>query len=88
MTERTRSENGSLIENAAKFPSGLSTIVDTLHRDGLLFGVYSSAGRFTCGGYPGSLGYETTDAEWWSSLGADYLKYDNCITRDCPEHRS
>jgi len=78
MTERTRSENGSLIENAAKFPSGLATIVDTLHRDGLLFGVYSSAGRFTCGGYPGSLGYETIDAEWWSSLGADYLKYDNC----------
>lgn len=78
MTERNRSENGSLIENAAKFPSGLATIVDTLHSDGLYFGVYSSAGRFTCGGYPGSLGYETIDAEWWSSLGADYLKYDNC----------
>lgn len=78
MTERNRSENGSLIENAAKFPSGLASIVDTLHRDGLYFGVYSSAGRFTCGGYPGSLGYETADAAWWSGLGADYLKYDNC----------
>lgn len=78
MTERNRSENGSLIENAAKFPSGLAAIVDTLHGDGLYFGVYSSSGRFTCGGYPGSLGYETTDAEWWASFGADYLKYDNC----------
>jgi alpha-galactosidase len=24
------------------------------------------------------LGYEKADADWWSSLGADYLKYDNC----------
>ena len=78
MTELNRSANGSLIENASKFPSGLASIADTLHSDGLYFGVYSSAGRFTCGGYPGSLGHETADAAWWSSQGADYLKYDNC----------
>lgn len=78
MTERTRSANGSLVQNEAKFPSGLASIADRLHAAGLLFGVYSSAGRFTCGGYPGSLGYETADAQWWASLGADYLKYDNC----------
>ena len=30
------------------------------------------------GGYPGSLGHETEDAAFWASLGADYLKYDNC----------
>jgi alpha-galactosidase len=44
MTERQRAENGSLIANAEKFPSGLGTLVDELHSDGLLFGVYSSAG--------------------------------------------
>ncbi|KAJ9605104.1 hypothetical protein H2200_010494 [Cladophialophora chaetospira] len=88
MTERNRSSNGTLIENASKFPSGLRSIADQLHNDGLEFGVYSSAGKFTwsliprfgdfSGGYPGSLGYETQDAQWWASLGADYLKYDNC----------
>lgn len=79
MTEKNRSSNGSLIENSSKFPSGLKSLVDrSLHSQGLQFGVYSSAGRFTCGGYPGSLGYEPADANWWASLGADYLKYDNC----------
>ena len=79
MTERNRSSNGSLVENASKFPNGLKNLVDsTLHSQGLLFGVYSSAGRYTCGGYAASLGYEQVDAAWWASLGADYLKYDNC----------
>lgn len=94
MTELNRSTNGSLIENKSKFPSGLASIVsESLHSQGLLFGVYSSAGRFTCGGYPGSLGHETQDAAWWASLGADYVKYDNCYnegnsgTPQISEHR-
>ena len=78
MTELNRSSNGSLIENHAKFPSGLRNLSDFLHSLGLQYGVYSSAGHFTCGGYPGGLGYETQDAAWWAGLGADYLKYDNC----------
>ncbi|KIX96119.1 uncharacterized protein Z520_08374 [Fonsecaea multimorphosa CBS 102226] len=78
MTELNRSANGTLIGNAAKFPSGLQSIANQLHGYGLYFGVYSSAGKYTCGGYPGSLGYETQDATWWASMGADYLKYDNC----------
>ncbi|OQU95726.1 hypothetical protein CLAIMM_01902 [Cladophialophora immunda] len=78
MTELNRSANGTLIANAAKFPSGLQSIANQLHDYGLYFGVYSSAGKYTCGGYPGSLGYETQDAAWWASMGADYLKYDNC----------
>ena len=78
MTELNRSSNGTLIANAGKFPSGLRSIADQLHGYGLLFGVYSSGGKYTCGGYPGSLGYEAQDAAWWASIGADYLKYDNC----------
>lgn len=79
MTEQNRSSNGSLVENAEKFPGGLSNLVESaLHSQGLLFGVYSSAGRFTCGGYSASLGHEQADAAWWASRGADYLKYDNC----------
>ena len=78
MTERERAANGSLVENASKFPSGLSALSDELHDLGLQYGVYSSAGRYTRGGYPGSLGHESDDAQWWADHGADYLKYDNC----------
>ena len=35
----------------------------TLIRMVLLFGVYSDAGYYTCAGRPGSLGYETIDAD-------------------------
>lgn len=79
MSLRTRAPNGSQVENTSKFPSGLRTLSDSLHDLSLKYGVYSSAGAYTCGSYPGSLSHETTDAEWWASLGADYLKYDNCF---------
>ncbi|KAH9937505.1 glycoside hydrolase superfamily [Fomitopsis serialis] len=42
------------------------------------FGIYSSAGMYTCGGKFGSLGYETIDAQTYAEWGVDYLKYDNC----------
>jgi hypothetical protein len=41
--------------------------------------MYSSAGVFTCGRYPGSLGNEQKDADVFASWGVDYLKYDNCF---------
>jgi len=44
----------------------------------LKFGIYSSAGTLTCGGYPGGLGHEVDDANDYASWGVDYLKYDNC----------
>ncbi len=37
------------------------------------------AGFKTCGGRPGSLHYETTDAKTYASWSVDYLKYDNCF---------
>jgi Alpha galactosidase A len=39
------------------------------------FGMYSDAGEYTCGGYAGSLGYETIDANAFASWRVDYLKY-------------
>jgi hypothetical protein len=36
------------------------------------------AGYKTCGGRPGSLGYEKKDADTYASWGVDFLKYDNC----------
>ncbi len=65
------------IEANEKFPD-MKALGDWLHSNGLKFGIYSSPGDFTCGGYPGSLDHERQDAEVWNSWGVDYLKYDWC----------
>ena len=65
------------IEANAKFPS-MKGMIDWLHERGLKFGIYSSPGETTCGGYLGSLGHEKQDAEVWNKWGVDYLKYDWC----------
>lgn len=49
-----------------------------LKQRGFNFGIYSDAGNLTCGGYPGSLGYEELDAQTFASWGIDYLKLDGC----------
>jgi len=38
----------------------------------------TDAGFKTCAGRPGSLHYETKDANTYASWNVDYLKYDNC----------
>ena len=45
------------------FPDGIKPLVDYAHSKGLYFGLYSSAGFYTCQGRPGSLGYEEQDAK-------------------------
>ncbi|KAF2001676.1 glycoside hydrolase family 27 protein [Amniculicola lignicola CBS 123094] len=76
-----RNSSGYLVADYVKFPSGMASIADRLHSMGYKFGMYSSAGVFTCGKYPGSLGYEQKDADLWASWGVDYLKYDNCFNQ-------
>lgn len=39
-------------------------------------------GNLTCGGYPGSLGYEEIDAQTFASWGIDYLKLDGCYVSE------
>ena len=65
------------IEANEKFPD-MKALGDWLHSNGLKFGIYSSPGDHTCGGYLGSLDHEKQDAEVWNSWGVDYLKYDWC----------
>ncbi|KAJ6442209.1 alpha-galactosidase [Purpureocillium lavendulum] len=73
-----RGDDGYLVPDTAKFPEGMGAVADKLHKEGFLFGMYSSAGEMTCARYAGSLDYETQDAESFASWGVDYLKYDNC----------
>ena len=77
-----RNSSGNLKANATKFPSGMAGVADQLHDMGLKFGMYSSAGTFTCARYAGSLGHEEIDAKTFASWGVDYLKYDNCRSSD------
>lgn len=71
-----RNADGTIGTNE-KFPD-MKELGDWLHSHGLKFGIYSSPGRLTCGGYLGSLGYELQDAQTYNQWGVDYLKYDWC----------
>jgi alpha-galactosidase len=69
---------GAPLADPVKFPNGIKHLSDKVHDLGLKFGIYSSAGIYTCGGRFGSLDYEEIDAKSYASWGVDYLKYDNC----------
>lgn len=75
---RERDENGNLVADPKKFPSGMKALADYIHSKGLKFGMYSCAGTQTCAGYPGSFNHEFQDAKTFASWGVDYLKYDYC----------
>ena len=75
----TRDAQGVLHPNA-KFPD-MKALADYVHSKGLKFGIYSSPGARTCGGYAGSEGHEAQDARMYASWGVDYLKYDLCSFR-------
>jgi alpha-galactosidase len=77
-----RDANGFITADPQKFPSGIKALADYVHSRGLKFGIYSDAGRLTCGGRPGSQGHEYQDALTYARWGADYLKYDWCNTGD------
>ncbi|MFW6277600.1 MAG: glycoside hydrolase family 27 protein [Prolixibacteraceae bacterium] len=75
-----REEDGTIIADPEKFPSGMKALADYVHSKGLKFGIYSDAGTMTCQKRPGSRGYEFQDARTYAEWGVDYLKYDWCHT--------
>ena len=77
-----RDANGFIEVDPVKFPSGIKALADYIHSKGLKFGIYSDAGRMTCGKRPGSQGHEYQDAIQYARWGVDYLKYDWCFTGD------
>jgi alpha-galactosidase len=76
----TRDAGGFITYDAKRFPGGIKALSDYVHSKGLKFGIYSDAGRLTCGGRPGSQGHEFQDAKTYADWGVDYLKYDWCST--------
>lgn len=71
-----RAADGAIHPNG-KFPD-MKALSDWLHDRGLKFGIYSSPGPRTCGGFLGSYGKEREDADTYAGWGVDYLKYDWC----------
>jgi alpha-galactosidase len=76
----SRDEDGFIVADPQRFPSGIKALADYVHSKGLKFGIYSDAGTKTCGGRPGSQGHEYQDALQYARWGVDYLKYDWCNT--------
>ena len=75
----TERRNGYFVVDNERFPSGMKALGDYIHSKGLKFGIYSSAGTYTCQKRAGSLGNEFKDAQSFASYGVDLLKYDNCF---------
>lgn len=73
-----RDENGTIVADPQRFPSGIAALAAYVHSRGLKFGIYTGAGHLTCMGRPGSLGYEWQDAATYASWGVDYVKIDWC----------
>ncbi|MBM6992450.1 MAG: alpha-galactosidase [Prevotella sp.] len=83
-----RDDNGCLKINPHRFPNGLKPVVDYIHSKGLKAGIYSDAGRSTCGSYydkdtlsynVGFFEHDQQDATlYFKDLGFDFIKVDFC----------
>lgn len=71
-----RDQHGRIRPNS-KFPD-MKALGDYIHSRGFKFGIYSSPGPETCGGFVGSYGHEIEDAQTYAGWGVDFLKYDWC----------
>ena len=82
------SETGQLLIHPTRFPNGLKDIVDHIHSKGLKAGIYSDAGRNTCGSMfngdvigkgVGLYGHDQQDCDFFfKELGFDFIKVDFC----------
>ncbi|MBR3513942.1 MAG: alpha-galactosidase [Bacteroidaceae bacterium] len=81
-------QTGHLLIHPQRFPNGLKGLVDFIHKLGLKAGIYSDAGRNTCGsmfsGDPigkgvGLYEHDQQDADFFfKDLGFDFIKVDFC----------
>jgi alpha-galactosidase len=95
----SRDAQGTIQPEPAMFPSGIPALADYVHSKKLKFGLYTGTkiiliifsiyvldrGYKTCSGRPGSLNYETKDANTFAAWGVDYLKVDSCSLDSTPE---
>jgi alpha-galactosidase len=83
-----RDSNGKLFANAIKFPSGMKALASYIHSKGLKAGIYTDAGKNTCGSIydkdtlgigVGIYGNIVNDChQFFKEWGYDFLKVDWC----------
>lgn len=83
-----RAADGTLLIHPIRFPNGLKPVVDHIHSLHLKAGIYSDAGRNTCGNYydkdslaqgVGLYGHDQHDADFFfKDMGFDFIKVDFC----------
>ncbi|MBO4955689.1 MAG: alpha-galactosidase [Muribaculaceae bacterium] len=83
-----RDSSGNLLVHPHRFPDGLRPVVDHIHALGFKAGIYSDAGRNTCGSFwdndsagigVGFYGHDANDAKlYFHDLGFDFIKIDFC----------
>ena len=81
-------ETGQLLIHSTRFPKGLKELVEYIHNKGLKAGIYSDAGRNTCGSMfngdatgkgVGLYKHDQQDADYFfKELGFDFIKVDFC----------
>ena len=81
-------QTGRLLIHPTRFPQGLKPVVEHVHRLGLKAGIYSDAGRNTCGSIydadtigvgVGLYGHDQQDCDmFFRELGFDFIKVDYC----------
>ena len=79
---------GQLLIHPQRFPNGLKVVADFIHSKGLKAGIYSDAGRNTCGSMfngdvtgqgGGFYGHDQQDADFFFlDCGFDFIKVDFC----------
>ena len=83
-----RDSTGRLLTHPERFPNGLKPVADYIHSLGFKAGIYSDAGRNTCGSYwdrdrlgtgVGLYGHDEQDADYYfRQCGFDFIKVDFC----------
>lgn len=72
-------EDGKLVNEPKKFPSGFRALADYIHAKGLKFGMYNDIGTNLCAGAAvGTYMHEAVDAKSYIDWGVDFIKVDNC----------
>ena len=73
-----RTENGTIVADPVKFPSGMAALSAGVHSRGMRFGLYTSQTASTCQDRPGTYLHEAQDVATWCAWAIDYIKIDYC----------
>lgn len=73
-----RDDNGNMVPDPKRFPSGMKALADYIHSKGMLAGIYTDVGKEGCGQGGSAPEYYDRDAKLFSDWGYDLVKVDSC----------